>query len=157
MNDDLTYDPPSETTDWKLTASVREDPKDGESYGQLRQVRIIDLPVGSHVGYDKHGRIGGKWVNHNSVLGTVGKPEVLDDGSVVCKYRDIAGCWDWVEPETTFFLVQYDASKKVSVPARKWLHNEQTLAGQLALQTRVEALMVPEWERELPALEDCVV
>jgi hypothetical protein len=127
------YTTPSEDTGWTCDARRRM-----THDAEITKVRIIDLPVGAHVAYTAHGTVGSKYVWPNSVVGTVGKPEVLDDGMVVCKYRDCIGAWDWVGPETEFFLVSSDTTKKLSVPARNWLEAESLELFKAALEATGE-------------------
>jgi hypothetical protein len=74
-------------------------------------VRIIELPVGSKVGCGCYA----PWREFR-----VGKPELRDDGTVVCKWFD-GQQWDWVEPDTTFKTFHVPSTKKISTVARVWL------------------------------------
>lgn len=89
----------AKTREWK-NAERTDKAKSGEEKVPIRLV-----PVGSKV-YIGYGR--------NRKTGVVGNPQILDDGEVVGRYRDVAGQWDYVGPDTTFDIAEVDESKSLS-------------------------------------------
>lgn len=66
-------------------------------------VRLI--PVGSqvYIGFGK-----------NRKTGVVGTPQIIEGGEVVGRYRDVAGNWDYIGPDTTFDVAEVDENKSLS-------------------------------------------
>lgn len=69
-----------------------------------KNVPIRLLPVGTLV------EVSG--TNNRTVRRRVGTPIKLDDGTVVCRYRDCMNEWDWVQPSTCFNVAYIDPSKR---------------------------------------------
>lgn len=79
---------------------------------------IARLPVGTDV------RIS---TSRGDVYRKVGSPVVNDDGSVVGRYRDVAGQWDYVQPDTEFDVQWIPPGKDVPKAMRAFDNNGKPL------------------------------